>query len=85
LRAVRERPRNYFEVAKKLEQWGLLDEARKYAEQGVETAGADLLVDPANQSGAVVYARIMATAAPDAMRRLRVWQLLANRRKRFHS
>jgi tetratricopeptide (TPR) repeat protein len=50
---------NYFEVAKKLEQWGLLYEARKYAEQGVETAGAELLVDPANQSGAVVYARIM--------------------------
>jgi cellulose synthase operon protein C len=51
---------NYFRVASRLEQWGLLDEARKFAEQGVDEAGADLLVDPANQSGAVTYARIMA-------------------------
>ena len=51
---------NYFRVASRLEQWGLLDEARKFAELGVDTAGADLLVDPGNQSGAVTYARIMA-------------------------
>jgi len=51
---------NYFEVAERLEQWGLLDEARKFAEQGVETAGADLLVESGNQSGAAAYARIMA-------------------------
>jgi tetratricopeptide (TPR) repeat protein len=50
---------NYFAVATRLEQWGLLDDARKYAEQGVETAGAELLVDSGNQSGAAVYARIM--------------------------
>ena len=50
---------NYFSVATRLEQWGVLDEARKYAEQGVESAGAELLVDPMNQSGATVYARIM--------------------------
>ena len=50
---------NYFAVASRLEQWGLLDEARKFAEQGVDAAGADLLVDPGNQSGAVTYARIM--------------------------
>jgi tetratricopeptide (TPR) repeat protein len=51
---------NYFAVASRLEQWGLLDEARKFAEQGVDAAGSDLLVDPANQSGAVTYGRIMA-------------------------
>ena len=32
---------NYFKVATQLEQWGMLDEARNFAEQGVETAGAD--------------------------------------------
>jgi tetratricopeptide (TPR) repeat protein len=51
---------NDFEVAGRLEQWGLLEEARKYAEQGVESAGADLLASPDNQSGAALYARIMA-------------------------
>ena len=51
---------NYFKVAARLESWGLLDEARKFAEQGVDTAGADLLVDAGDQSGAVTYARIMA-------------------------
>jgi cellulose synthase operon protein C len=51
---------NYFTVASRLEQWGLLDEARKFAEQGVDAAGADLLVDSGNQSGAVTYSRIMA-------------------------
>jgi len=51
---------NYFRVASRLEQWGLLDDARKFAEQGADAAGADLLVDPGNQSGAVTYARVMA-------------------------
>jgi Flp pilus assembly protein TadD len=51
---------NYFEVATRLEQWGLLDEARSFVEQGVDAAGADLLVDPKTQSGAAVYSRIMA-------------------------
>jgi tetratricopeptide (TPR) repeat protein len=51
---------NYFQVAKRLEGWGLLTEARWYAERGIDTAGADLLVDSGNQSGAATYARIMA-------------------------
>ncbi len=51
---------NYFDVATRLEQWGLLTEARTFAERAVEIAGADLLVDPGNQSGVSVYARIMA-------------------------
>ena len=53
-------PGSYFQVAARLESWGLLNEARKFAEQGVDTAGADLLVDAGSQSGAVTYARIMA-------------------------
>ena len=49
---------NYFAVAERLERWSLLDEARRYAEQGVSLAGADLLVT--NQEGAATYARILA-------------------------
>ena len=54
------RASNQFQVATRLEQWGLLNEARRFVEQGVEAAGADLLTDPENQSGAVLYARILA-------------------------
>jgi hypothetical protein len=49
---------NSFAVAERLEQWGLLDDAKTFAERGVEQAGADLLVS--EQSGATTYARIMA-------------------------
>jgi len=51
---------NYFEVATRLEQWGLLNEARGFAEQGVDAAGVDLLTNATTQWGAAVYARIMA-------------------------
>jgi tetratricopeptide (TPR) repeat protein len=51
---------NYVEVATRLEQWELLDEARQYAERCAEIAGPELLVYPGNQSCAVVYARVMA-------------------------
>jgi tetratricopeptide (TPR) repeat protein len=54
------RATNFVEVATRLEQWGLLNEARNYAEQCVTIAGADLLVEPGDQACAVVYARIMA-------------------------
>ena len=49
---------NSFAVAQRLELWGLLDEAQRFAEQGCDQAGADLLVS--EQSGAVTYARILA-------------------------
>lgn len=49
----------YFEVARRLEAWGLLTQARSFAEQGVSVAGADLLITPEPQSGARVYTRIM--------------------------
>ncbi len=49
----------YFEVARRLEAWGMLTQARSFAEQGVSTAGTDLLITPEQQSGARLYARIM--------------------------
>lgn len=48
---------NSFEVAARLEKWGLLDEARTFADRGVEQAGADLLISV--QAGAATYARIL--------------------------
>lgn len=53
------KPANFFRVAARLESWGFLEEARMYAEKGIEQEGADLLVDPAGQSGAATYARIL--------------------------
>jgi len=50
---------NYFDVARRLESWGLLIQARTFAEQGVQIVGKDLLVTPEQQSGARTYARIM--------------------------
>ena len=49
----------YFEVAGRLESWGMLTQARGFAEQGVSAAGADLLTTADLQSGARAYARIM--------------------------
>lgn len=51
---------NYFQVAAQLESWKMLDAARKFAEHGVDLAGADLLVNGEDQSGAATYARVMA-------------------------
>jgi len=51
---------NYLEVATRLEQWGMLEQARTFAEQGVDVAGPELLADPQDHSCAEVYARIMA-------------------------
>ena len=50
---------NYFEVARRLEGWGILDEARGFADQGVSKAGADLLASAENHGGAKLYVRIM--------------------------
>jgi hypothetical protein len=50
---------NSFAVAERLESWGMLDDARKYAELGITQAGDDLLVDGAAQNGAATYARIL--------------------------
>jgi tetratricopeptide (TPR) repeat protein len=49
----------YFEVARRLESWGLLAEARSFAEQGIASAGSDLLATSQQQPGATLYTRIM--------------------------
>ena len=54
-----EKAGNYFEVAKRLESWNLLAQARGFAEQGVKSAGGDLLAVPENQASAALYVRIM--------------------------
>ena len=50
---------NYFEVARRLESWGMLVEARTFAEQGMKTAGPDVLALPENHAGAKIYVRIL--------------------------
>jgi len=56
------RPENagkYFEVARRLESWGMLEQARGFAEQGVSKAGPDLLAGDEHHAGADSYVRIM--------------------------
>jgi tetratricopeptide (TPR) repeat protein len=50
---------NYFEVARRLESWGMLDEARAFAERGVSKAGSELLASAEHHAGATTYVRIM--------------------------
>jgi predicted Zn-dependent protease len=50
---------NYFEVARRLELWGMLEQARTFAGQGIKTAGPDLLADSENHTGARTYVRVM--------------------------
>ena len=50
---------NYFEVARRLESWGMLAQARTFAEQGIKTAGPDLLATAEHLTGARTYVRIM--------------------------
>lgn len=52
-----ERPGNFFEVARRLESWNMLPQARTFAERGVGLAGDKLLIEEV--SGAVLYSRIM--------------------------
>ena len=54
-----ENANNDFEVARRLESWGMLAEARNFAEQGTRTAGADLLANNEYINGAKTYVRIM--------------------------
>jgi cellulose synthase operon protein C len=50
---------NYFEVARRLESWGMLEQARGFAEQGVSKTGSDLLSGAEHHAGAKAYVRIM--------------------------
>jgi cellulose synthase operon protein C len=54
-----ERASNYFEVARRLETWGMLAPARDFAEKGVNTAGGELLASTENHEGTKLYTRIM--------------------------
>ncbi len=54
-----EKAENFFEVARRLESWGLLTQARGFAEQGVTSAGAELLASSDNHAGAKLYTRIL--------------------------
>ena len=54
-----ERAQNYFEVAHRLESWGILQQARDFAQQGVNLTAGDLLVSTDNHDGAKMYTRIM--------------------------
>jgi len=51
-------PGKYFEVARRLEGWGMLDQASNFAEQGVSKAGADLLATAENEAGVKTYIRV---------------------------
>jgi len=50
---------NYFEMARRLESWDMLTPARTFAEQGIKTAGSDLLAEPEHHAGAKIYVRIL--------------------------
>jgi tetratricopeptide (TPR) repeat protein/predicted Zn-dependent protease len=52
-------PENFFEAAKSLEGWGMLPQARDFAQQGVDAAGKELLADAAHHEGAELYVRVM--------------------------
>ena len=54
-----ERADNYFEVARRLETWGMLEQARAFAEQGVKIVGGDLLAEMEYHESAKLYTRIM--------------------------
>lgn len=51
------RPENLFSVARRLESWDMLPQARDFAEKGLTLGGTTLLTD--YQSGAQLYIRIM--------------------------
>jgi predicted Zn-dependent protease len=52
-------PGNYFEAARRLEGWGMPEQARSFAEQGVLKAGPELLATAEQHAGANAYVRIM--------------------------
>ncbi len=61
------KPADYFEAARQLESWDMLDQARTFAEKGVDLAGSDLLASTSNHTGAALYARILTRLRkPDA-------------------
>ncbi len=54
-----ETPEKYSAVADHLERWGMLPQAREFAEQGIAIAGKNLLAGAENHPLAELYVRIM--------------------------
>jgi Tfp pilus assembly protein PilF len=54
-----ERPEILFTLARRLERWGLLEQARTFAERGVELAADELLTDRRLAPGTGGYARLL--------------------------
>ena len=54
-----ENANNSFEVARRLEAWGMLEPARSFAEQGIKQAGSELLANAEHHPGARIYVRIL--------------------------
>ncbi len=50
---------NYFAVARKLDEWNMLDAARSFAEQGLAKAGENFLADAAHHPEVQTYISIM--------------------------
>jgi Tfp pilus assembly protein PilF len=73
-----EKPSNYFEVARRLEQWGMLQQAREFAQKGADSAGRDLLAVADNRSGAQIYTRIMTRTRQPGAAYQRLWQGVAD-------
>ena len=72
-----ERPENLFEVARRLEMWNILPQARRYAERGLDLAANKLFVDPTVAAASQVYPRVMTRLHDQetaCMRLLAVWK-----------
>ena len=54
-----EKPANFFDVATRLEGWGMIEPAREFAQKGVDSAGRDLLAVSENHEGVRLYVDIM--------------------------
>lgn len=54
-----EKAENYFEIARRLESWGMLPQARDYAQKGVDSAGRDLLAVADHRGGTQLYVRLL--------------------------
>lgn len=54
-----EKPELYFETARRLQSWGMLSQAREFAEKGVDLSGRDLLAVSDHHSGAQLYVEIL--------------------------
>ena len=54
-----EKPANFFAVATRLAGWGMIEQARGFAQKGVDSAGRDLLAVSDNHEGARTYVEIM--------------------------